>query len=72
MQSKNERILIRLHQVIGCRKRGISSIVPISSSVWWKLVREKKAPQPVKIGKATAWYRDEVFAYVDSLSDKRN
>lgn len=71
MESKNEPVLLRLYQVIGSRERRIESIMPISASVWWKLVREKKAPQPVKIGRSTFWYRDEVYTFVESWRKSR-
>lgn len=68
----DERRLLRLYEIVGCKKRGVTSIVPICPSGWWKLVREKKAPQPVKIGRTTNWYRDEVYSFIDSLRDSRN
>lgn len=70
--NKPQSRFLRLHHIIGCRKRGISSIVPVSASVWWRLVRENKAPQPVKIGKTTNWYEDEVYEFMNSFRASRS
>lgn len=71
MESEKSLGLVRLRDIIGCRKHGITPIVPISASVWWKWVRESKAPQPIKIGGSTFWYRDEVYAFVESWRKSR-
>lgn len=38
--------------------------VGIGRSHWLDLVREKRAPQPIKIGRATLWLAAEVDAWV--------
>lgn len=38
--------------------------VGLGRSAWLDLVREKKAPQPIKIGRATLWLAAEVDAWV--------
>ena len=38
--------------------------VGLGRSAWLDLVREKRAPQPIKIGRATLWLATEVDAWV--------
>lgn len=40
------------------------SRVGLGRSAWLDLVREKRAPQPIKIGRATLWLATEVDAWV--------
>ena len=39
-------------------------VVGLGRSAWLDLVREKRAPQPVKIGRATLWVAAEVQQFV--------
>lgn len=39
-------------------------VVGLGRSAWLDLVREKRAPQPVKIGRATLWVAAEVHQFV--------
>ncbi|MGX5672181.1 helix-turn-helix transcriptional regulator [Thermomonas fusca] len=51
--------LLRLPQVL--------ALVGVSKSTWWKLVREGRAPQAVKIGdRCTAWRAADVSAWLES------
>ncbi|MGV8823891.1 helix-turn-helix transcriptional regulator [Methylibium petroleiphilum] len=38
--------------------------VQVGRTAWLDLVREKKAPQPVKIGRATFWLASEIQAFI--------
>jgi predicted DNA-binding transcriptional regulator AlpA len=38
--------------------------VGLQRSAWLDLVRKRKAPQPVKIGRATLWVESEVQAFI--------
>jgi prophage regulatory protein len=44
---------LRLHDVIGNRRKGIPALFPVSASTWWKGVRSGKFPKPVKLGPRT-------------------
>lgn len=45
-------------------KPGKPGRYPISAATWWRLVREKRAPQPVKLGPGTtAWRMSELIAW---------
>lgn len=63
-----KRKLLRLRQILGCEKRKIQPIVPISKSAWYSQIRKGNAPQSVKINGASNWYEDEIYAFVESLS----
>jgi predicted DNA-binding transcriptional regulator AlpA len=47
---------LRLHQVIGCRKRGIPALIPISQSGWYKKIADGIYPPGVLIGSRTRAY----------------
>lgn len=57
--------LIRLPSVL--------QIVGLGRSMWLELVKNKRAPQPIKIGRATCWKSDEVYAWVGQrVKDSRS
>ena len=39
-------------------------LVRIGRTAWLDMVRDKQAPQPVKIGRATFWAETEVQAFI--------
>lgn len=50
--------MIRLYDVL--------KLVPVSKSTIWHWVREKKFPQPVKLGeRTTAWRHSDVLAFLE-------
>ncbi|TAL82844.1 MAG: AlpA family phage regulatory protein [Rhodanobacter sp.] len=50
--------LLRLPQVL--------PLAGVSKSTWWKLVREGRAPQAVRLGdRCTAWRASEVAAWIE-------
>lgn len=53
MNGNEELGFMRLAQVL--------QVFPVSKSSWWAGVKEKRYPQPVKIGpRTTAWRRSDV------------
>lgn len=46
------------------RLPGALARVGLGRSAWLDLVRLKRAPQPIKIGRATLWLAEEVDAWV--------
>lgn len=51
--------LLRLPQVL--------ALVGVSKSTWWKLVREGRAPQSVKLSdRCTAWRSADVSAWIEA------
>ncbi len=35
-------------------------MIPLRKSAWWRGVKEGKFPQPVKLGKTTAWRAKDI------------
>lgn len=57
--------LLRISQICGNPKRGITPIVPVSKSTWWKGVKDGKYPQPIKLGtKTTCWRVSDIRALI--------
>jgi predicted DNA-binding transcriptional regulator AlpA len=59
---------LRIHQIIGCRKRGITAIIPVSASTWWKGVRSGRFPagQTLPGGRMRVWDVAEIREYLAS------
>jgi prophage regulatory protein len=59
---------LRIHNIIGCIRRGISPLVPIFPHNWLKKVRLGIYPQPVKIGaRTTAWKTKDVKDFLAKM-----
>lgn len=56
--------LLRLSDIIGNRAEGIPAIIPVSAATWWRGVRDGRFPQPVRIGKITAWRSSDINAVI--------
>ncbi len=51
---------LRLPQVL--------ELIPVSKTTWWDGVKEKRFPQPVKIGpKTTVWRVEDIRAFIAYL-----
>lgn len=45
----------------------ILRVFPVSRSTWWEGVRQKRYPQPVKLGpRITAWKVEEIIAFLSA------
>lgn len=54
---------LRIWDIIGDKKRGITPILPISKSAWWAGIRKGMYPRGVKISeRCTAWRESDVRA----------
>lgn len=43
----------------------ILSVYPVGASTWWRLVRQGRAPKPVKLGPSTtAWKAEDIRAFL--------
>jgi len=59
---------LRLHQIIGTKD--VPPIIPISRSSWLAGVREKRFPQPVKLGlRTTAWRVADIRALIEGEAE---
>jgi prophage regulatory protein len=47
--------LVRVSQLLGCRRRGLVPILPISRSGLYAWIRDGRFPAPMKLGKVIAW-----------------
>ena len=53
------------------RLREIQRFIPVSTSTWWKGVREGVYPQPVKLSpRTTAWRVGDIRELIDRLSSQ--
>lgn len=53
--------LIRIDQIIGNPKKGITGMIQISRSSWWAGVACHRFPQSVKLGsRTTCWRLSEI------------
>jgi predicted DNA-binding transcriptional regulator AlpA len=49
------------------RLRGLKQIVPFGTTKVYALIKDRKLPPPIKIGRASFWDADEIHAAVDRL-----
>lgn len=53
------------------RLPAILRVFPVSRSTWWEGVRQKRYPQPVKLGpRITAWKAEAIHAFLASHGGK--
>ncbi len=53
--------LLRLWQILGNKRKGITPIIPVSKSSWWAGVKSGKYPKPVKLSaRCTCWYVEDI------------
>lgn len=60
-QQCNGNALLRIWQILGCKKKGIPALLPIGKTMFWKNLKDGVYPfAPVKLGKRTTafYYRD--------------
>lgn len=56
---------LRVYQILGCRKRGIDPIIPVSRSTWWAGVKSGRFPKGRLLGPRTrVWDAAEIRALV--------
>jgi hypothetical protein len=54
---------VRIWQIIGCPKRGIAPVIPVSRATWWAGVASGKYPAGVLLGPRTrAWKVESIRA----------
>lgn len=61
---------VKLNQIIGSPPG--TGPIPISKALWYKWIKEGKAPKPIRLGgRAVAWRADEINRLVAKLSTRR-
>lgn len=69
MHQLPESGFLRLPQIIGDKKRGITPVVPVSKTAWWDGVKTGRFPKPVKLGpRTTAWRVDDIRRLIDGTA----
>ena len=49
------------------RQPAVLSIVPVSASTLWRLIRQNKFPKPTKLSsRVTAWRAEDVYSWIES------
>ena len=62
---------LRLYQIIGDERRGISPLIPISAASWWRGVKSGRYPKPHKLGpNTTVWRRADVLAILTASGER--
>jgi prophage regulatory protein len=57
---------LRLDQILGNPKFGLSPLIPVGKSTWWAGVKTGRFPQPVKLGpRTTAWRVEDIRALIE-------
>jgi prophage regulatory protein len=60
--------LLRLPQIIGDSARGIPAIIPLSRSTFLKMVKDGRAPQPIRFGQRnTCWRLSSIRTWIQDL-----
>jgi prophage regulatory protein len=61
--------LLRVWQICGCRKRGVSPLIPISRSAWWAGVSEGKYPPGILLSTRTrVWPASSIQKLIEDLA----
>ena len=59
---------VRIWQIIGCRKRGIPAIIPVSKATWWAGVASGRFPAGVLLGPRTrGWTVESIRTLVAEM-----
>jgi len=43
---------VRVHHIIGCSKRGLKPVIPVSRATWWAGVKSGKFPKGILLSPA--------------------
>ena len=60
---------LRLWQIVGCKRRNVEPIIPVSRSSWYNGCKSGKYPAPVQLGPRTsAWRADDIRRLIASTA----
>jgi prophage regulatory protein len=65
---------IRLNQILGNPKTDppIPAIIPVSKPTFWQSAKDRRYPQPVKLGKrCTTWSVDDIRRHIESVGGEK-
>jgi len=66
-----ESAFLRIWQIVGNAKAKppIPPLIPVGKSSWWQMVREGRAPAPIKLGKrTTAWRACDIDRFIQTFN----
>lgn len=64
---------VRVWQIIGCEKRKIPPVIPVSSTSWWNGVKSGIYPKPEKLSpRVTVWKAQDIRALYETETKKEN
>ncbi|TVM34902.1 transcriptional regulator [Oceanidesulfovibrio marinus] len=71
MQASHNTTLLELPVTGFLRFKDVQRFIPVSSSTWWKGVREGIYPQPVRLStRTTAWRAEDIHKLINRLSNQ--
>jgi len=60
---------LRLYQILGDKKRGVSALIPISKSAWWAGVASGHFPKPLKLSPGiTVWRVEDIHNLIKNTA----
>jgi predicted DNA-binding transcriptional regulator AlpA len=61
---------VRLSQILGDKRKGITPIIPVSKSSWWDGVKSGRYPASVKLGeRTTCWRVEDIRKLIESTME---
>lgn len=58
---------LRLDQILGSPKYGLSPLIPVSKSTWWAGIKTGRFPTPIKLGpRTTAWRVEDIRDLIEN------
>lgn len=59
----------RIWDILGCKKRGIEPLIPVSRARWYVGIKSGKYPKGVSLGeRTTGWRKSDIHALIASLN----
>lgn len=59
---------LRLSQILGNSKTGVTPIIPVSKSTWYQGVKEGRYPKPHKLSeRCSAWLASDIIDLLKNL-----
>ena len=63
------RQFLRLHQIIGTKEQ--PGPLPVSRSTFYQMIKDGRAPKPVKLGpRAVAWRAEDIDQMLNTLGQE--
>lgn len=61
---------VRLSQILGDKKKGITPIIPVSKSSWWEGIKSGRYPASVKLGeRTTCWRVEDIRKLIETVGE---